>query len=66
MDFPGALQAWRQLLGDEHVLVDPSILAQVQTATFATTQQVPAILQPATSAEVQACVRIANHYNTPL
>lgn len=66
MDFPGALQAWRQLLGDEHVLVDPSILAQVQTATFATTQQVPAILQPATSAEVQECVRIANHYKTPL
>ena len=66
MDLQGALQAWQALLGAEHVIVEPTALIQVQTATFATTQQVPAILQPATCAEVQACVWIANQYKTPL
>lgn len=64
--FAMALQAWRDAIGDEYVVTDPQVLAQVQTATFQTNQHVPAMLRPANKAEVQACVRIANMYKMPL
>jgi 4-cresol dehydrogenase (hydroxylating) len=61
-----ALHAWRQVLGAAHVLIDSAVRAAAQTATFQTTQTIPAILRPATCAEVQECVRIANAYRVPL
>jgi 4-cresol dehydrogenase (hydroxylating) flavoprotein subunit len=61
-----AIARWRDLLGAEHVLTDEATLTRMQTATFATTQRVPAVIRPASRDDVQACVRIANMYKTPL
>lgn len=61
-----ALQAWQRLLGPEYVITDDKRLVKAQTATFATTHQIPAILRPGDRAEVQACVQVANQYKTPI
>jgi len=61
-----ALEEWRRVIGEDYVITDQKALAQAETATFLTTQRVPAILQPANRDEVQACVRIANTYQVPL
>jgi 4-cresol dehydrogenase (hydroxylating) len=61
-----ALRAWREILGPENVLTDSATREAAQTATFATTQSVPAIIRPSNRAEVQECVKIANQYKTPI
>ncbi|PON16810.1 hypothetical protein C2W62_16505 [Candidatus Entotheonella serta] len=60
------LQAWQTLLGDEHVVVDEEKLQAIQTATYATTQRVPAIIRPGNRPGVQECVKIANQYHMPI
>lgn len=62
----GALCAWRDAIGDAYVQTDEASLRQVETATFGTGQEVPAIISPANREEVQQCVRIANHYRVPI
>lgn len=54
-----ALTEWRAALGEANVLTEPEALASAETATFATTQRIPAILRPTSTAEVQACLRVA-------
>lgn len=61
-----ALKAWRNLLGSENVLSDSDACEAAQTATFATAQQVPAIIRPSNRVDVQACVKIANQYRIPI
>jgi 4-cresol dehydrogenase (hydroxylating) len=61
-----ALAAWRSLLGPEHVVNDQQTLERVATTTFATQERVSAILAPATTEQVQACVRIATEHRVPL
>ncbi|KFE71540.1 FAD-binding oxidoreductase [Hyalangium minutum] len=61
-----ALTEWRSALGEEHVITEPEALASAETATFATTQRIPAILRPSTTAEVQACLRIAQARRVPV
>ncbi|WP_224248955.1 FAD-binding oxidoreductase [Hyalangium gracile] len=61
-----ALEAWRQAIGAEHVRVDAGTLAEVERATFATTQRVPAVLRPGSREEVQACMRIAHTMRVPV
>ncbi|PYV43083.1 MAG: FAD-linked oxidase, partial [Acidobacteria bacterium] len=65
-DLPQALAAWRQALGPAHVLTDETALAVARTATFPTTQRVPAIIRPANRSEIQECMRIANASRTPV
>lgn len=65
-DLAGALAAWREALGAAQVITDAAALAAAGTATYATAQRVPAIIRPASVAEIQAAVRIANAYRTPL
>jgi len=60
------LDAWRNILGIENVLTDTATVSAAQTATFATTQRVLALIRPGNRAEVQECVRIANEYQTPI
>jgi 4-cresol dehydrogenase (hydroxylating) flavoprotein subunit len=57
-----ARQEWIDTLGADHVIDDPGTLRHAATATFATTQRVPLIIQPGTRDQVQACVRIANRH----
>ena len=61
-----ALKAFRDLLGSENVLTDEATISAAQTATYPTTQTVPAIIKPSNRAEVQECVRIANQYQIPI
>jgi len=61
-----AFADWRQAIGEQHVRVDNELLRVVATTTFATRQQVPAILRPANTGEVQACVHIANRHRVPI
>lgn len=61
-----ALREWSDLLGSEHVIVEPSALRTAETATFETTQKVPAILRPGSRAEVQGVLRIANRHRIPV
>lgn len=60
------LKAWQDILGSKNVLTDSVNLSAVQTATFATTQHVLAVIRPGNCKEVQACVKIANQYKTPI
>lgn len=60
------LKAWQDTLGAEHVLTDSATISAAQTATFATTQRVLAVIRPGNCKEVQACVKIANQYKTPI
>jgi 4-cresol dehydrogenase (hydroxylating) len=64
--FPEALQAWTDLLGRAHVIDVAEALDAASTTTFATTQQVLAIIRPGSRAEVQECVRIAGRFNVAI
>ena len=61
-----ALVAWQDVLGPEHVLTDAATISAAQTATFYTTQRIPAVIRPGSREEVQECVRVANEYKTPI
>ncbi len=61
-----ALRAWRSLLGPENLIVDENALECARTATFQTHQRVGAILRPASRAELQECLQIANRYEQPV
>jgi 4-cresol dehydrogenase (hydroxylating) len=61
-----AITAWREAIGVANVETGAQALNEAQSATFATTHAIPAILRPGSVAEVQACLRIANEYRTPV
>jgi 4-cresol dehydrogenase (hydroxylating) len=65
-DYRSALAEWRAAVGASNVQTDEAHLTAVGTATFATRQRIAAVLAPASAAEVQDCVRIANRYRIPL
>lgn len=56
-----ALEQWARILGSEYVSRDPQLLGEAETATFATSQRVVAVLRPYDRAQVQECLRVANH-----
>lgn len=66
MELVQALRAYRELLGCENVLVDEATICAAQTATYATNQQVSAIIRPGERSQVQECMKIANLYKTPI
>lgn len=61
-----ALDRWAQVLGSEYLSRDPRLLGQAETATFATTPRIPAILRPRDRQQIQECLRIANQFAIPL
>src|SRR5579872_2052861 len=61
-----ALERWTAVLGADHTIVDRTRLTAAETATFSTTQFVPAILRPANTGQIQECLRIANRFRIPL
>src|SRR5580692_7725014 len=65
-DLDEVLAAFRDAVGDDHVVTDPASLAAAGTATFATHAHAPAIVRPASTAEVQACLRVANRFRVPV
>ena len=48
-----ALEAWREVLGREHVIADRSACAAAETATFATHQRIAAIIRPGSREHVR-------------
>ena len=54
------------ILGEAYVLTQPEQLLPYETATYATTETVKAVLQPSSTEQVQALVRLANQYSDPL
>ena len=65
-DLDAALAAWRALLGDERVQCDPDTRRAASTATYATTEQVAAVLRLTSTAEVSEALRIATERNVPV
>jgi 4-cresol dehydrogenase (hydroxylating) len=61
-----AIEEWRAQLGPENVILDPAALRSAETATFATSALVPAIVRPGNRAEVQQVLRIANEWRIPV
>jgi 4-cresol dehydrogenase (hydroxylating) len=61
-----ALAAWRRIVGREHVVIDPVALEHASTATYQTRPRVGAIVRPASVADVQACVRVAQSLRVPI
>jgi 4-cresol dehydrogenase (hydroxylating) len=61
-----ATSAWAEAIGSAFVSADPEVLRCNQTATFATSQRVLAVLQPGSPDEVAACMRIANRFGVPV
>jgi 4-cresol dehydrogenase (hydroxylating) flavoprotein subunit len=61
-----ALEAWRGILSQDNVLTDPAARSAAESATFATTQSVPAIIRPGSREEVRECVRVANEHEVPI
>jgi len=50
-------------LGREFVITSPEATESASTATFATTQRVPALLRPGSREELQACLAIARRFS---
>ena len=66
MTHESALAEWATAVGDEHVVTTPETLDALSRATYATTNRPAAIIRPRTTAEVQACVRVAAARGVPL
>jgi 4-cresol dehydrogenase (hydroxylating) flavoprotein subunit len=60
------LAEFRAAIGEQHVRTEAALLRACETATFATTQKVFGLLQPASAEEVSACLRIAANRGVPL
>jgi 4-cresol dehydrogenase (hydroxylating) len=60
------LDAFRAALGSENVVTDAATRRRYETTTYRTDFRIPAIVLPKSTGEVQACVRIANRFKTPL
>jgi 4-cresol dehydrogenase (hydroxylating) flavoprotein subunit len=61
-----AIQALRDVLGAANVVTEPAQVADYEKATFATSQRIPCVALPASTAEVQAVLKIANRYKFPV
>ena len=64
--FEQALSAFRDAIGAEHVITDRAALESAMSATLATRARIPAIVRPASRAEVQACLQVANRFRVPV
>lgn len=56
----------KEIVGDGNVIIDSDLLSQYETTTFSTSQRVPLVVLPASTEEVQAVVKVANHHRLPL
>lgn len=65
-DLNPCLEEWTQLLGRDYVTAEKGTLAEAQTATYKTEQNVVAVLRPANLKQIQDCLRLANRFHIPL
>lgn len=62
----GAVTEWTRILGPDNVISDPDLLRAAETATFATTNQIPLILRPGNVDQVCEIVRVASEFRFPV
>ena len=65
-NYDSAMRQWAAALGLDHVVTSTAELSAAEAGTFATGRRIPAIIRPASCAEVQACLRIANRWRVPV
>jgi len=53
-DWEGAIRAWREVVGPEQVLTGAAIKARYGPGTTPVEREIPALVMPGTTAEVQA------------
>jgi 4-cresol dehydrogenase (hydroxylating) flavoprotein subunit len=58
-----AREAFQLTVGSEFVITSPAQIASASTATFATTQRIPALVRPGSRTELQACLAIARRFS---
>jgi 4-cresol dehydrogenase (hydroxylating) len=56
---PGALRGWRAALGGAAVVTDRAVLAEYETATFATGSRIVAVLKPKAVEQIPKLLRVA-------
>jgi len=61
-----AIAAFRKALGSDNVVVSQDEIERYERATFHCENTIPAVVRPASTAEVQHCLRIANAFRVPL
>lgn len=66
MSVAGALRDWQSAVGERHVLSTPEVVAAASRATYPIGHGVPAVVRPASTEQVQDCVRIAQRHCVPL
>ena len=64
--FPAALSEWIKLLGEGYVTTDPAERRRAETATFATSHSIPAILKPANKEQILGTLAISRRFSIPL
>jgi 4-cresol dehydrogenase (hydroxylating) flavoprotein subunit len=64
--FDSAIAELGSVLGPEHVITNPNVLSDYESATFETSAQIAMVVLPADCAQVQAIVRIAARHRLPL
>lgn len=65
-DLASAIKKWTDAIGADHVICESTVLAQWQTATYETSQQVLALIRPGSVEQVADCIQIANFHRTPV
>jgi 4-cresol dehydrogenase (hydroxylating) len=60
------LRAFAEVVGREHLATGDEQRRPYENTTFPTTPSVVAVVRPANTNEVQACVRVANRFGTPI
>ncbi len=60
------VRAFRDAVGDQHVVVEASALARASRTTFGAAQRVAAIVRPGSTDEVAECLRLANRLGVTL
>jgi 4-cresol dehydrogenase (hydroxylating) len=61
-----ACEEWRQIVGEQHVHLDSGQLDLASTATYPTDGRVVAIVAPANTEQVSACLRVAQKHKVPV
>ena len=63
---PEICHAFKDVVGSAYVTIQKKMVEEAQTATFATHQQILAIVSPANKKEVRGCLEVANRFNVPI
>ncbi|MEY2431634.1 MAG: 4-cresol dehydrogenase (hydroxylating) flavoprotein subunit [Acidimicrobiaceae bacterium] len=66
MSLGHALREWSAIVGEQHVISGGEGIRAASTATYPTTQGVPAIVRPLNGTQVQECVKVAARHRVPL